>query len=712
MSLNQDNVYCAARSGLFIYNKSSSSLSKLTRIDGLSSSNISAIGFNTTENTLIITYADGQIDFLSEGTLTHTDVLYASEIVGSKKVNAIFNQDNLSYLCTDFGVMVYDLEMKVVLDTYFELGLNGEKIAIRDAVIFSDSLFVASDQGIISGSLNDNLKDFNQWHHHGPKDGIPMVAATSIAMNGDTLVAGTRSNGLYFYIGGVWTSAGVLLNDSITSVNENGLSFDIAASSGVYDFTPGLLTPMSSASITTPIDFRTDGTSKWIADQNNGLIRLMDNQEKVIYPNGPFDDDAVFLYANGQKVVALPKAYSQKIAPLRGTHGFYFFYQGTWTNYNNSGYPKTSFIPEFQDITDVIINPVNGQMIFSSFGYGLLKYSDSGFTVVDETTSGSNLQNSQPPGRNVNVTGLTKAGGSDLWLLNYGSNTPLIQLDANNNGEAFDPAGNSKYGLHLTETPWNDIWISNASLFGGGITVFRSSSTSRQLTTVQGNGGLPGSQVNDMALDHDEKMWVATNKGVVYYPFPRSVLDNISIDPVLPIFEFNPLFRNEEVTSLAIDGGNRVWMGTNNGVWLFSEDGSKLVDHFTSENSPLLSNRVLDIAINHTTGEVFFATKNGMVSYRGTSTSFAKVPPLKIFPNPVEPGFGGYITMEGTPLNASVTITDSAGRRVFSTRANGNSATWQGTDLQGKPVNTGIYFVFISSDDGSNSLAGKISVVR
>ncbi|HEY9045605.1 MAG TPA: T9SS type A sorting domain-containing protein, partial [Ohtaekwangia sp.] len=138
-----------------------------------------------------------------------------------------------------------------------------------------------------------------------------------------------------------------------------------------------------------------------------------------------------------------------------------------------------------------------------------------------------------------------------------------------------------------------------------------------------------------------------------------------------------------------------------------------LIYNFTAENSPLLSNVILDIEINQQTGEVFFATDKGIVSFRGDATeSTSTFESVKIFPNPVTSNFSGSVGIKGLATDATVKITDVSGKLIWQTQANGGTATWNVQDYNGRRAATGIYLVFAATADGAESVVGKIAVVE
>ena len=256
-------------------------------------------------------------------------------------------------------------------------------------------------------------------------------------------------------------------------------------------------------------------------------------------------------------------------------------------------------------------------------------------------------------------------------------------------------------------------WIRQGNF--GGILVISSKNQRQFISTGAGSGNLPSENVKSLALDRDGQMWVGTDKGVVVFDNPNAVFSGKNFDAYTPVFERRRLLGNEIITSIAIDGGNRKWMGTRNGIFLFNPDGTELVSNFNEKNSPLPSNEISYITAELNTGEVYIRTPKGMVSYRGTATEGTLKQDesgVKVFPNPVRPDFNGTIGIEGLVENAFVKITDIAGNLVFETRANGGTAIWNGNTLSGGRVKTGIYLIFSANAKGEETLVSRLAVVK
>jgi hypothetical protein len=256
-------------------------------------------------------------------------------------------------------------------------------------------------------------------------------------------------------------------------------------------------------------------------------------------------------------------------------------------------------------------------------------------------------------------------------------------------------------------------WIRQGNY--GGILVISSKNQRQYISNVVGEGNLPSNNVKSLALDRDGQMWVGTDQGIVVFDNPSAVFRGKNFDAYKPIFERRRLLSNETVMAIAVDGGNRKWLGTKNGIFLFSPDGTELISNFNEKNSPLPTNAISYITTELNTGEVYIRTPKGMVSYRGTATEGSLKQDenaVKVFPNPVRPDFEGQIGIEGLVENALVKITDIAGNLVYETRANGGTAVWSGKTLSGERVETGIYLIFSANKKGEETLVSRLAVVK
>jgi ligand-binding sensor domain-containing protein len=171
-----------------------------------------------------------------------------------------------------------------------------------------------------------------------------------------------------------------------------------------------------------------------------------------------------------------------------------------------------------------------------------------------------------------------------------------------------------------------------------------------------------------------------------------------------------------DITSIAIDGGNRKWFGSNtSGLYLISEDNMEQLQHFTKDNSLLFSDKIESLAIQHNTGEVFIGTDKGLCSFMSDATEVAEEMTkdnVYAYPNPVRPDYTGLITITGLTYNASIKIVSSNGTLIREGRSNGGTFTWDGCDLDGKKVASGVYMVQTATAEGKKGTVCKVAIVR
>lgn len=243
---------------------------------------------------------------------------------------------------------------------------------------------------------------------------------------------------------------------------------------------------------------------------------------------------------------------------------------------------------------------------------------------------------------------------------------------------------------------------------------------SRFFYSNNGSGNLLSPDLRSIVLDKDNLIWVGTGNGVSVMPTSRDIFNvdsrgvfTSNIQAYQPFFKSRRLLLQEVVTKIVVDGGNRKWIGTQNGLNLFSPSADEQILNFTEENSPLPSKSIRDLAIDPTSGEIFVLTENGLLSYRSDATEPSEdLSAIRIFPNPVRPDYQGVMTISGLRENTSIKITDIAGRLINESKSNGGTAAWDLQNGKGQRAETGIYLVFCIADDGSESFVGKVAVVR
>ncbi|HNR86139.1 MAG TPA: two-component regulator propeller domain-containing protein, partial [Taishania sp.] len=233
-------------------------------------------------------------------------------------------------------------------------------------------------------------------------------------------------------------------------------------------------------------------------------------------------------------------------------------------------------------------------------------------------------------------------------------------------------------------------------------------------------GKLPSNVVTAIAMDFDNRLWIGTDSGfgILYSPENAFTAGAGNYNVQRPKIDVNGevdyILGSLYITDIEVDGGNRKWIATvNSGMILLSADGLTVIKHFTTENSPLISNSIMDLEIDQNTGEIFIVTDRGLMSYRGdASYENEKYDDVKIFPNPARPDFDGLITIQGIRYDSDIKVTDVAGNVVYKTTSNGGTATWNGKNFNGEKVASGVYMFWTASNIHKGRYVGKVVVVN
>jgi len=320
----------------------------------------------------------------------------------------------------------------------------------------------------------------------------------------------------------------------------------------------------------------------------------------------------------------------------------------------------------------------------------------------------------------VRALGATFDSSGKLWIMNELTKEPLKVL----NGTQWqkysfeDVYGATAVKSVLYERMVIDRngtkWIPTVE---NGLVAYNETMGPKFIKVTQDNG-LPSNYVKSLAIDLSGRLWIGTVKGLRVIYSTERFTDATSLDAVQVIIEEDgvaqELMYEQVITDIEVDGANNKWFATAGaGAFLVSPDGQETLYHFTKENSPLPSNNINDMAIDSATGEVFFATDRGMVSFKGTSTEGADdLEAVYVYPNPVRPGFSGDVKITKLTDNANVKITDIEGNLVFEATSEGGTVLWDTTAFGKYKVRSGVYMIFISTEDATLTKVKKVMVVR
>lgn len=726
-------IYAATPYGLLEYDKNFNSIRKIDKVDGLSDFGISVINWSDSHNTLLMGYSNGNLDILkNEQIITVSDIRQAN-ILGSKTIYNIYFSENKAYLACGFGVVVFDMDQFVILDTWY-IGPDASMLNVFDIIIKDNYFYAATEAGLLKASVDaPNLADHQYWNLVPELSGYPN-SFNHLESHAGYLFANLTSpegDTLYYSDGTQW----LILNPDVsenfyvhkTNVRSSGDFLTISSMDGVYVFDENLeleakIFSYAGRNSSTWDAFIGKSNVFWAADNRAGLIRgIINAWYESIIPEGPPYDESFGLTHNGEALWVAPGSTQPGIFNDRG---IFVYYENNWNTFSRWLFPE---IDALRNIHQVTHHPGNPKRAFASAWMGgLLEFDAEEGLINFYNEENSTLQ------QRTGVSDWLRVGGSafdskgNLWVSN--SNTPVFlhALTPDGNWIAFPHNGTIADNETLGEVVIDNFdqkWVAMPT--GGGIMVLGEESLDnnevfeiRKLGTQDGNGALPNNRVSALAKDQDGYIWVGTDGGVVVFYSPqqvfRSEFYNAQSIIVLQDGFAGRLFENEVINTIFVDGSNKKWFGTeSSGAFLLSPDARETILHFNRNNSPLPSNNITDITINPKTGEVFFATDLGLVSYRGFATEGQNQhTDVYAYPNPVRPGYAGYIAVKGLVTNARVKITDINGNLVYDTFAEGGQLVWNGRDLFGNRPSSGVYLVFSTDPEGNETMVTKILFLK
>ena len=456
---------------------------------------------------------------------------------------------------------------------------------------------------------------------------------------------------------------------------------------------------------------------------------------KTLQPGGPKYNYYYFMRFHNGSLYTCGGQY-EPLADMNRPGTIQVLSNGEWTIYQDQLETITNH--KYIDIDCIDIDPNNSGHLFAGGRTGLYEFQNGRF-VREYNYDNSALTPTLPDNKNyVIVNALKFDKESNLWLVQSLNNVnKLMVLHKDGTWEKKDYNLFNTYGSalgsqkilgnarHLYFDSNNYLWFvhdhyDTPALYGYNL-IKNTSLEYIKFINQDGSELFVNGGVRCLAEDLDKNIWIGTTEGPLMLERKEinnggSTFTQIKVPRNDGTNYADYLLANINITSMAIDGANRKWFGTkSNGVYLISADNMVQIQHFTTDNSPLLSNTVKSIAINPTNGEVFFGTDSGLCSFMSDATEPNEEMTkdnVWAYPNPVEPGYTGPITITGLTLDADIKILAANGALIAQGRSNGGTFTWDGCDQQGRRVASGVYMVATATSDGNKGTVCKIAIVR
>lgn len=648
-----NQVFALASNGLFSYHIKNGSVTTYDKANTLSDFDINHIAWNKTTKKLVITYTNGNIDLLdANGNVVNVPDLYLKSMTDNKQINHIYISGANVYLSLSFGIIKLDTKEGKILDTY-KLGFNVNYSYIEDNCLYAAS----KEAGLYRGVLKNNLIDKNNW-------------------------------------------------EKASNFKEQTMN-----STNVYDTTNKYWWTVKEGKLT----YYTLNTDKEKIYQTEGII-----------PDGPASNKFYRLYINKNKLYAVAGAWSQE-KDCNNMGEVHVWNGEKWEEFEQPSDASLGHL--YRDLLCLDFDPSKEGHIMVGSKAGLYEFQDGKFIKCYNKDNTSVI--TSPLGNNYTIISSVKYDATGkLWLLNSLGDNSILSFDQTTQEWKHYPhseiGSNDRYnltGLIIGKNNGN-IWFANNYYEKNRL--YKYNYNTDELTmygptfTNEDGRDITPIYVHCLAEDRNGNIWIGTTSGPLYLSMSDIKNgNNIFTQHKVPRNDntnyADYLLDNSNIRCIAVDGANQKWFGTDNGVYLVSDDCNTQIYHFDTDNSPLISNIVYSIAVNNNTGKVYFATDKGLCSFNngivGSNSEMTK-DNVYAYPNPVKPDYTGKINIIGLSFNANIKIVSTNGTLINEGRSAGGSYSWDGCDLNGKKVASGIYMVETATESGEKGIVCKIAIIR
>ena len=732
-------VYVVSDGALYSYSPEDEFVECYDKTNRLSDQGIRHIAVDEQTNTLVIIYNNANIDLMAPDGSVKNITDYLNKVTLDPTVNDIRIVEGNAYIATNFGLTILNVERGEFINTY-TLGK-----AVNSCLAHDGHIYAATVEGIYSGDMTDNLLDTGNWQQ------ISATAYQCLGLFDGTLVALGSDKSVY-RINLSDATATLLRKGPFSFINTIGDKLIVGNHTYVFVYSnlADFLLLTFDGSVTS---LTTDGTTYWTSNGKSGLNGYTYNKENKtveritgdIIPNSPVRNHCQYLsFVNDNRLLVAGGCLNYFGETF--FDGTLMMYEdGTWTSFQEEGIAQQTGAP-YNNMTSIVQDPTDPNHHYaSSFGQGIYEFRDMQF-VHHITDQNSELE-SAIPGTKIytRISRLQYDKQGNLWITSSdGAGDPG---DKHNNVDSplkiLKPDGTmvSLYYKELenlvtvTEVLFDSrgwLWVVSmrydAALFCIDLNGTPENTADDRIRTFNAKFTDQDGQstevfyINDIVEDTNGDLWVMTDAGpYVLYDTHKAFNTDYHFTKIkVPRNDgtnyADYLLNGVYTTCVETDAANRKWIGTlNNGLYLITGDGLETVHHFTKDNSPLPSNAIESLALNHATGELFIGTDRGLMSYTTDATRGEEQydeEKVYAYPNPVTPDYNGLITVVGLKTGSNVKITNTASRLVAEGTSLGGSFTWDGKTPQGQRVATGIYYVLGTDEEGREGIVTKILFIK
>lgn len=738
LAKGRDVVFGATPSALLRFSVNQNRIEVYNSISGLKTNQITALHFSEVHQKLLVGNEDGSLlvfDLKNDRIRTISDIKNKPSLqVFERRINAFLEVKGQVYIATNYGISAFNLNDNTFGDSYY-IGANGKNSMVRDLVATNLDLLAITAEGIKQIELeNPNKVDFRQWNSW--EVGVNWQRGYAVA---DKIFLSTKEDAtVYQLVQPNQVVDVVKASEPVVKFNANEQGqLMVITSTKVLTLQGGnqLVETLQHSNIVDAVEVN---DTYYYASSSQGLFQMKKTgSRESLSPDGPESNRVFSLLTTREGTWFISGGYDKNTynpyVPTLAAKGLSYFNK-------KNGWQLLPFgrLKDARALTYATLNPKNNKELYvGSYHSGLLQIKWKNNNIQEsevevfnhENTGATGLENMEidpndpafPPGyATVRVNGVVFDKQGKLWVTNNFVSSALKVMDANQKWQSYY----STYGMfdykrgnygRLVIDKNETKWIPSLQ---DGLTAFNETKNNRIARLNVDLGNLPSDNVSALALDKNNQLWIGTDKGLRVIQNVNQFLQTTSLKPINIVIEENgiaeELFYQQYITKIEVDGANQKWVAiADAGVFLASSTGKEIVFHFTKDNSPLPSNTINDIAVDPVSGEVFFATDLGVVSFMAdTSEGQETNSSFYAYPNPVRPEYLGEVRIVGLMDRSVVKITDIEGNLVFETTSNGGTVVWDTHAFNGKRVASGVYLIMVSSADHANTKVKKLMIIR
>ncbi|MBR6596513.1 MAG: hypothetical protein IKK68_00955 [Paludibacteraceae bacterium] len=738
---SKEKVYVVANGGMYSYDKKTKEVKPLSTLDGLAATEIKLVEYVESTKTLFIIHSDMTIDLVVDGKTYSDESIKDSEISG-KKVNHLKVDGDNVYISLDAGIVVYNTRKREVLDTYI-IGYDGEYEVVYQTVVFEGDIYALMEdksncthRKLRICKEGNNANDFGAWQTVPlpvtcPADSV--VVKQMDCSSGHVLVL--TNKGLYARLGdGTWVDVSPkgIVPDTIQVYKDR---LTAITNWQVMAFHKDNLGDMKYRECWSKLAvYDVDEDVVWHDNDGLRMADLSKDELKAtvsepIKFEGPSQNNYYSLeVADGEIYLTGNDGYSTPVVVDYSKEGKWYNLRDLLDG-DNLAYFKSGHV--------IAIDPKDKDHVMVPTWWGIYEfYKDSLIRIHDK----ENASFFETSGTNCSYVECVWFDEDNNVIATNPSSTGYLLHAMNKDGEWTALKHNNLLGQryarrHLKTKSGIDIVVFEYKPIGLGFvdmngTTFDASDDKTKLVSsfkYAEDGVMETFQPSYVfSVEEDLKgdIWIATDQGPLVMKNAKGVFDDKEtyVRPKITREDDSRyadyLLASDKVRKIQVDGKNRKWIATEgNGIFLVSSNGDKILENFTTKNSPLSSNAVMDIVYEKETGHLYILTDSGLLVY-ATDSSFPEdnFNNVTIYPNPVRSDYDGDVEIKGLMEESNVRITDQRGMVIENGVSKGGTYRFSARRSDGSRLPTGVYNVFITTaadDEGLTETKNlKFAIIR